>query len=221
MDVIRIAVVSSLPAMRAGLRLLLAGDGGLQVTAEAGSLEALEAFPPPLDVLLMTGEVFSTPGISRLLSQINPELGAEGELAVLVLAQEGRLRRDLEKLPLRAWGLLSQDATADELVAGLRALAQGLWVADPLLVNAGRRQAGVPLLSAEDGEESPGEPLTERESQVLQLLARGLANKQIAAVLGISEHTVKFHVSSIYSRLGATNRAEAVRRGIQQGWVVL
>ena len=213
---IRIAVVSSLPAMRAGLRLMLAGDGELQVTAESGSLEALEAFPPPVDVLLLTSEVFSTPGISRLLSQINPELGAEGELAVLVLAQEGRLRRDLEKLPLRAWGLLSQDATADELAAGLRAVTQGLWVADPLLM-----KAGLPLFSPEDDEDNPGEPLTERESQVLQLLARGLANKQIAAVLGISEHTVKFHVSSIYSRLGATNRAEAVRRGIQQGWVVL
>lgn len=213
---IRIAVVSSLPAMRAGLRLMLAGDDELQVTAEAVSLEALEAFPPLLDVLLVTGEVFSIPGMSRLLSQIDPNTGAEGELAVLVLAQEGRLRRDLERLPLRAWGLLSLDATADELAAGLHALAQGLWVADPLLVNASRL-----LFSSEDAEDIPGEPLTERESQVLQLLARGLANKQIAAELGISEHTVKFHVSSIYTRLGVANRAEAVRRGIQQGWVVL
>lgn len=213
---IRIAVVSSLPAMRAGLRLMLAGDDELQVTAEAVSLEALEAFPPLLDVLLVTGEVFSIPGMSRLLSQIDPNTGAEGELAVLVLAQEGRLRRDLERLPLRAWGLLSLDATTDELAAGLHALAQGLWVADPLLVNASRL-----LFSSEDAEDIPGEPLTERESQVLQLLARGLANKQIAAELGISEHTVKFHVSSIYTRLGVANRAEAVRRGIQQGWVVL
>ncbi len=216
MHVIRIAVVSSLPAMRAGLRLMLSGNGELQVTAEAGSLEALEVFSPSLDILLLTGEVFSTSGMHRLLSQVNPDMGAEGELAVLVLAQDGRMRRDLEKLPLRAWGLLSQDATAEELAAGLRALAQGLWVADPLLM-----KAGLPLLWAEDSKDDPGEPLTERESQVLQLLARGLANKQIASVLGISEHTVKFHVSSIYSRLGVTNRAEAVRRGIQQGWVVL
>ena len=216
MHVIRIAVVSSLPAMRAGLRLMLSGDGELQVTAEAVSLEALEVFPPSLDILLLTGEVFSTSGMHRLLSQVNPDMGADGELAVLVLAQDGRMWRDLEKLPLHAWGLLSQDATAEELAAGLRALAQGLWVADPLLM-----KAGLPLFLAEDGQDDPGEPLTERESQVLQLLARGLANKQIASVLGISEHTVKFHVSSIYSQLGVTNRAEAVRRGIQQGWVVL
>ena len=86
MDVIRIAVVSSLPAMRAGLRLMLAGDGELQVTAEAVSLEALVAFPPPLDVLLVTGEAFSAPGMNRWLSQVDPDMGAQGELAVLVLA---------------------------------------------------------------------------------------------------------------------------------------
>ena len=65
------------------------------------------------------------------------------------------------------------------------------------------------------------EPLPERESEVLQLLAQGLSNKQIAVRLYISEHTVKFHVSSVYGKLGATNRAEAVRLGVQRGLVVL
>jgi DNA-binding NarL/FixJ family response regulator len=64
-------------------------------------------------------------------------------------------------------------------------------------------------------------PLTERESEVLGLLAKGLANKQIAAALGISEHTVKFHVSSIYTKLNVTNRAEAVREGLRGGWIAL
>jgi NarL family two-component system response regulator YdfI len=63
--------------------------------------------------------------------------------------------------------------------------------------------------------------LTEREGQVLQCIAQGLANKQIAVALGISEHTVKFHLSSIYSKLGATNRTEAVRLGTLQGIIVL
>jgi DNA-binding NarL/FixJ family response regulator len=74
--------------------------------------------------------------------------------------------------------------------------------------------------------ENPGtdlkvEALTEREAQVLQKLAQGMANKQIAAALGISEHTVKFHVSAIYSKLGATNRTEAVRIGVRQGMIIL
>jgi len=73
------------------------------------------------------------------------------------------------------------------------------------------------------GAEKPVEdgPLTEREVQVLDLLAAGLANKQIALQLGISEHTVKFHVSSIYTKLNATNRTQAVREGLRQGWIVL
>ncbi len=70
-------------------------------------------------------------------------------------------------------------------------------------------------------QDQPVEELTGRESEVLQLLTQGLANKQIAARLGISEHTVKFHVSAIYAKLGATNRAEAVRVGVQRGLVLL
>jgi DNA-binding NarL/FixJ family response regulator len=63
--------------------------------------------------------------------------------------------------------------------------------------------------------------LTERERQVLQLAAEGLANKQIASRLEISENTVKFHLSSLYAKLGATSRTEAVRAGARRGWVVL
>ena len=65
------------------------------------------------------------------------------------------------------------------------------------------------------------EVLTDREIEVLQLLAQGLANKQIAQTLNISTHTVKFHVSSIYNKLGATNRTEAVRNGVQNGLILL
>jgi len=63
--------------------------------------------------------------------------------------------------------------------------------------------------------------LSEREIEVLGLLAQGKANKQIAAMLSISEHTVKFHVSSIFTKLNVTNRAEAVRQGVRGGWVAL
>ncbi|MBE0410964.1 MAG: response regulator transcription factor [Anaerolineales bacterium] len=65
------------------------------------------------------------------------------------------------------------------------------------------------------------EPLTERENQVLQLVAGGLANKQIGHELGISEHTVKFHISAIYAKLEASNRAEAVRIGVKRGLITL
>ena len=110
----------------------------------------------------------------------------------------------------RAWGILPTDSSAEELVAAVHALAQGLIVGTK------------PLLFDADEEALPARgPLTERESEVLALLARGLANKQIAVALGISEHTVKFHVSSIYTKLNVANRTEAVRAGLRGGWIAL
>jgi NarL family two-component system response regulator YdfI len=68
---------------------------------------------------------------------------------------------------------------------------------------------------------SPDEALTTREREVLELLSRGLPNKLIARRLQISEHTVKFHVSSIYTKLGATSRTDAVSRGVRRGLITL
>jgi two-component system, NarL family, response regulator YdfI len=128
----------------------------------------------------------------------------------------------LQDLSLPAWGLLPLDATPEELSAAVYALHEGLLVGAPHLM-AGLFKS---TRSSETGQEvglleGPQEPLTSRESEVLQLLAQGLANKQIAVSLGISEHTVKFHVSSIYSKLGASSRTEAVSIGARRGLVVL
>jgi DNA-binding NarL/FixJ family response regulator len=100
------------------------------------------------------------------------------------------------------WGTLSLESSREELLAALHALSEGLVVSAPQFINACS-------VSREDAERLP---LSEREIEVLGLLAQGLANKQIAAALGISEHTAKFHVSSIYAKLNVTNRAEAVRQ---------
>jgi DNA-binding NarL/FixJ family response regulator len=110
---------------------------------------------------------------------------------------------------LRVWGVLPTDASAEELTAAVHALSQGLIVGTAT------------LLFESEGEPLSHGPLTDRESEVLGLLARGLANKQIAVSLGISEHTVKFHVSSIYAKLNVTNRTEAVREGLRGGWIAL
>jgi DNA-binding NarL/FixJ family response regulator len=72
-----------------------------------------------------------------------------------------------------------------------------------------------------EGDAAPTEPLTARERQVLELLAEGLANKAIAARLGISDQTAKFHVSSICGKLGASNRTEAVRVGLRRGLLTI
>ncbi len=108
---------------------------------------------------------------------------------------------------------MSPDAPPEELEAAVVAAAQGLVVLPkPLTERLLQEPAAVEELS---------EPLTMREREVLGLLGRGLSNKLIAHELHISEHTVKFHVSSLYAKLGVSNRAEAVSQGARHGLISL
>lgn len=120
--------------------------------------------------------------------------------------------------------MISPETTAEALQAAVHALSEGLVTASPgVLRQALAAGAGNGTLTYPpgNGEEAAPDPLTERENDVLQRLAQGLTNKQIALALGISEHTVKFHVSSIYTKLGVSNRTEAARKGARRGWVPL
>ena len=101
-----------------------------------------------------------------------------------------------------------------ELGAAVAAVAQGLTVLPKTLAE---RLLDEPAAAVEE----LSEPLTSRESEVLGLVGHGLSNKMIARELHISEHTVKFHISSIYSKLGVSNRAEAVSQGARHGLISL
>jgi len=206
---IRLVVLAPTPALRSGLRVLLAGDERVEVVAEAASFSEIEELDG-LDVVLIAGsEILLDPLRANLEQSDSPP-------ALLILSEEPQIARALPALPARAWGLLFPDVGEDELLAAVFAVHEGLLAAAPALMQ--------PLLgpAAEFRElEELTEDLTDRESEVLQLLALGLANKQIAVRLSISEHTVKFHVSSIYAKLGVTNRTEAVRRGARLGLIVL
>jgi DNA-binding NarL/FixJ family response regulator len=208
--VIRVAILAQALALRAGLNALLGDDERVEVSAQAASLPELGEVLPEIDVLVLAA--------SRLPLELTAGLSGEPPLAVLLLTDEPRAAASLAGLPLRAWGILPLEASAEELLAAVIALHEGLVVVSP-------SQAGPAfnrLLGLSGGETDVlVESLTEREREVLQLLARGLANKQIATALRISEHTVKFHVSGIYAKLGASSRTEAVRMGLQQGLVVL
>ncbi len=105
------------------------------------------------------------------------------------------------------------DAPPEELGAAAAAVGRGLVVLPPFLTER--------LLGTPTAVEALSEPLTAREDEVLALLGRGLPNKLIARELNISEHTVKFHVSSVYAKLGVTNRAEAVSQGARRGLISL
>jgi DNA-binding NarL/FixJ family response regulator len=191
--VIRVLIDVSSPALRAGLRALLSSDRTLRIVND--SLEDQKE----ADVVITSASYasFSANGGSDSPSK-----------AILFLSDEPLDVRDIKRTS-SAWGILQTDASPEELSAAVHALSQGLIVGASTL-----------LFESENGILSQG-PLTDRESEVLGLLSRGLANKQIAAALGISEHTVKFHVSSIYQKLNVTNRTEAVREGLRGGWIAL
>jgi DNA-binding NarL/FixJ family response regulator len=204
---IRVALAAPALAVRLGLRALLSADDSVAVVAEAATLEELFPLLTEVDVLVLAAD---SPPVS---------LPESAPLPVLLL-----FSGDPPDLPYldRPWGLLPLESSLEELSAALRALHEGLFVSPPALLQR-MLSSQVPEARPLSGQldESPRGELTERESEVLALLAQGLANKQIAARLGISEHTVKFHVSAIYSKLGASSRTEAVRLGVRQGRIIL
>ncbi len=189
---IRVLLDVSSPALRAGLRALLSSDKAIKVLNDSMDDES-EA-----DVVITSASLASFSGIE--VDSVS--------VGVLFLSDDQVNVGEMRRLS-RVWGILPTDASAEELTAAVHALSQGLVVGTPT------------LLFESESEPLERGPLTERESEVLGLLAKGLANKQIAVALGISEHTVKFHVSSIYQKLNVTNRTEAVREGLRGGWIVL
>jgi DNA-binding NarL/FixJ family response regulator len=196
---IRTGILAPGLALRLGLREVLRSLPDVEVVFDGNSPSNLS----PVDVLVLVSADFL------------PELGGETP-AILLLTDDPSDAARVADFPV--WGVLPLEAGIEELSGALHALSEGLWTASPALVRdlLGRR----PLLSLDEAERVI-DPLTARESQVLQLAAEGLANKQIAAALEISENTVKFHLSSLYAKLGVTSRTEAVRAGARRGWVIL
>jgi DNA-binding NarL/FixJ family response regulator len=202
---IRVTVVSPNPALRIGLRELLADVPEIQVVGEAADLDELELLDKETEVLVLAS-------VSDSL-----EMEEDGP-AVLLLTDDPEDVQALVGRSTRAWGVLSPNAGGEELAATIRALGEGLWVGTPALVQGVMRKSRrVELVS---GEELP-EPLTARETEVLQMVAQGLANKQVALALSISEHTVKFHLSSLYAKLNVSSRTEAIRAGLSLGLISL
>ena len=190
---IRVLLNVPSPALRAGLRALLSSDNTIKIINDALD-EDSEA-----DVVITS---------ASHVSFSNHEVSDISTAATLLLSDDPLNVREMRRFS-RVWGILPTESSAEELTAAIHALSQGLIVGTSTL-----------LFESENEPLSHG-PLTDRESEVLGLVAKGLANKQIALALGISEHTVKFHVSSIYTKLNVTNRTEAVREGLRGGWVAL
>ena len=220
-ETIRVLVVAEDRLARAGLAALLAEQPDVTVVGQLapdGDLApALERLRP--DAVVWDGEeapVLPEPPAA-------PESpGDLGDTAPPVL-----LLSSVDTLPARGLaggirGLLPRDVDAPVLAAALRAIVRGLVVTDPVFTE------GLPSSGDQGLRRDPGRPpaalpeeLTPREVEVLELLAAGLSNKDIAGHLGISEHTVKFHISAIFGKLDAHTRTEAAARAARLGLIVL
>jgi DNA-binding NarL/FixJ family response regulator len=205
---IRVFIAGPTPMIRAGLRTLLAG-ADIVVAGEAPGVAdaALDA----VDVVVVANDELLAEA-ARAFSE-----GAPPALVALSSAPE-RAVALLRGLPLPGWAVSVPEAPGPALQAAVLAAANGLTALPHALgarLLGGRAPVDVLNLSA--GEE----PLTAREREVLESLSQGLSNKQIARRLQISEHTVKFHVSSIYAKLGAGSRTEAVSLAGRRGLITL
>lgn len=194
---IRVIVAARYPSARAGLRALLDGRPGIAVIGETASLEPSAEFSADAaDVVVLESD---HPGAELVDGIEAPVVGiGSGDVSRGPLARPG------------AW--LGREADGATIAAAIVAVAHGLVVTDPAL------PAHRP---GEHEEPSSDAGLTPREQAVLRLVAVGLPNKGIARELGISDHTVKFHVAGILGKLGAASRAEAVALAARQGLLPL
>ena len=207
--------------MRAGLHVLLEGAGDCAIIDEVGGSADLERLLPDArpDVVLLQSE--GEGDAARVLEALE---GAEAGLVLLSDSHSDYWM--LARSSLGGWAYLRKEADGQEIAGAVRAAAAGLVALDrslaPLLMAATPlTPEGAEAATRLPGGALPGEALTARESEVLQLMAQGLPNKLIATRLGISLHTVKFHVASILAKLGVTSRTEAVTVGARRGYVIL
>jgi DNA-binding NarL/FixJ family response regulator len=207
--VTRVFIVAPTQMVRAGLRAMLSADA-VTVVGEAASLDGLELAASRPDVVVVD-ESALVDDIARIALA-----SYDNAPALVVLSDDSSMAAGLRDMPIRGWGIVSPDAPASEIQAAVVASAQGLVVLPLAIANQTLAQRSA--VQSVVGDVLP-EPLTGRERDVLSLISQGLPNKLIARQLSISEHTVKFHVSSIYTKLGASSRTDAVSKGARLGLI--
>lgn len=219
--VIRVLVVAHSIVMRAGLETLITTEPTLAVVGSiaysaslAQQIEQLQPDVVLLEWMASDEEPLPTP------------IAADWQAPALVLLMDeipSSTVSDFLRMGVR--GILPSEATASEIIGAIAAAAAGLTilhpdVADALLPVLPTSSNGLRTEADQPADTLP-QPLTTREIEVLGMLAEGVANKTIARRLNLSEHTVKFHISSIFSKLNASSRTEAVILGARLGLVLL
>ncbi|KAF2413568.1 DNA-binding response regulator [Microbacterium sp. B35-04] len=201
---IRLLIADDHPVVRDGLRGMFAGDPRFDVVGEASdgahAVELARALDP--DVVLMDLRMPRLDGVSAIRRL--RELGITARVLVLTTFDT-----DSEVLPAveaGATGYLLKDAPIDDLKRAVEASARGESVLSPTIATRLMHQV-----------REPGSPISDRELEVLSLIAQGRSNREVAAELFISEATVKTHLLHVYDKLGVNDRAAAVAVGFQRG----
>lgn len=201
---VRVVLVDDHPVVRAGLRALISAQPDLEVVGEAQDLASAEravALEKP-DVVLMDLNLGGGPGGAEVTARLRARPDAPRVLVLTTYDTEADI---LAALDAGASGYLLKDAPPEELWGGIRATARGETVLASSVAATLVRRAS-----------SSGPVVTEREVEVLELLSRGLGNKEMARELLVSEATVKSHLSHIYAKLGVDTRAGAVAAAIER-----
>jgi DNA-binding NarL/FixJ family response regulator len=203
---ITVMVVDDHAVVRAGLTRVLGTASDVSIVAQAASgpeaLELLDHVMP--DVILMD---VSMPGMDGILTT-RAILAEHPEACVVALTSFGDRERVMAMVDAGARGYLVKDGDPDELIRAIRAAAQGESPLAPVAASALLRSRQVRACL---------DDLTVREREVLELLAAGLPNRVIGAQLGVTEATVKAHLTRVYTRLGVTDRVSAAMRARELG----
>ena len=215
MNPIRLMIVDDQKLMRQGLRTLLELEGGFEIVAEAGDGQAaLEAYAEHLpDVTLMDIRMPGMDGVevTRRLRQ------GWSEARVIILTTFNDDEYVFEALRVGALGYLLKDLSGQELANAVRTVAGGGALIDPSVARKVVTEFARLTPPARPLNEGLPEPLTERELDVLRLLADGLSNREIGRKLSITEGTVKNYVTNVLQKIGARDRTQAALRGRELG----
>jgi DNA-binding NarL/FixJ family response regulator len=213
MSPIRVLIADDQPLARAGFKAVLEATGGVQVVAEAQdgdqAVELARRHDP--DVVLMDVRMPGTDGIEATRRMPNQK--------VLILTTFGLDDYIIEALRAGASGFLLKDAPVEELVRAVRTVAAGDAQLSPAVTKRLLQQVGRRLPGAVPRDGGALADLTQRELEVLRLLAAGMSNAEIAAALVVSEPTVKSHVSNVLQKLGLRDRVQAVIYAYENGLV--
>jgi NarL family two-component system response regulator YdfI len=211
----RVLVVASSPNSQTGLGNLLSAGRSLQVVRALSDFATLSATVEELQPDVVLAEIA---GIEKILPDEILQLSEEAPVGIILLVDDPNPERDLDALRSGIRAVLPRNTTQNAIIAAVEAVGAGLSVLRPEGLDrllretiAAQRKISAPLV----------EPLTPRELEVLGMMVEGWGNKEISARLGISEHTVKFHVASIMGKLNAESRTEAVTAGIRHGLIML